>query len=93
MSITDRDRALFEAAAFRNDKIHALHQSGREDATLLHKTLVGKRCVKFGRIFEITSIDYSYDGYITAHGYRILGNGKRGTKIWDIGVITSRSFE
>jgi hypothetical protein len=84
---------LLDAGVVRHDKLNMLHIAGKADAQILTKLLVGRRCKKFAKEFEITSIDYGYDGYITARGYCILGNGRRGTQTWDIGAINTRDFE
>jgi hypothetical protein len=84
---------LLDAGVVRHDKINVLHIAGNADAQVLAKLLIGRRCKKFAKEYEITSINYGYDGYITARGYRILGNGKRGTQTWDIGAINTRAFE
>lgn len=90
--ISGHEIALLEAGRARHASLELLHRAGNADAKLLHR-LVGQRCKKFERDYEITEVRYGYDGYIVARGYRILGNGKRGSKTWDIGPITAKAFE
>lgn len=90
--ISGHERALLEAGVARHSALNMLHRAGGADAKLLQR-LVGQRCKKFNVEYEITSIGYGFDGYITAHGYRIVQSGKRGTKTWDIGPITAKAFE
>jgi hypothetical protein len=92
MIISTHEIALLEAGRARHDSLELLHRSGRDDAEKLQR-LVGQRCKKFNRLYEITYISYGWNGYISARGYRILKGGVRGTKVWDIGPITAKAFE
>jgi hypothetical protein len=83
---------LLDSGKARRDAFEMLHKSGTNDAKLLQR-LVGQRCAKFDRLYEITSISYGWDGFIHARGYRILKGGVRGTKVWDIGPITAKAFD
>lgn len=87
------ERALLEAGKARHDALEMLHRSGSSDAKLLQR-LVGQRCKALGKEYEITSVSYGWNGFITARGYRIVKGGKRGSNgRWDIGAITARNFE
>lgn len=90
--ISGHEITLLEAGKARHDALELLHRAGNADAKLLQR-LVGQRCKKFDKEYEITRISYGFDGYIVARGYRILDKGKRGSKTWDIGPITSEAFK
>jgi hypothetical protein len=90
--ISSHEIALLEAGKARRDTINMLHDSGMNDAKLLQR-LVGQRCKKFDKTYLIADIRYGWDGFIHASGYRILGHGQPGNKVWDIGPITAKAFE
>lgn len=92
MTIDPKDAALLDAGEARAENLSVLHRSGNADARLLQH-LIGRWCVKDDRLYEITAINYGYCGFITAKGYRILDDGKRGSKVWDLGSITSKLFQ
>jgi hypothetical protein len=93
MTIINRHEiALLRAGDGRKQAIEMLHKSGRVDAEQLQR-LVGQRCKFQDRLYEIATVYYTFGGYISAKGYRILDDGKRGTKIWNIGALTPELFE
>jgi len=91
--INEHCEQLLDAGLVRYNAIAGLHRAGRVDAAILAPMLIGLRCKKLNKEYVITRVDYGYNGHITAHGYRILGSGQRGTKTWDIGTIHSGNFE
>lgn len=92
MKLTVHQLLLLQKGVERNRALSVLHRDGSYSATLA-KTLIGKRCKKFDTEYEITDIYYGFDGYVCAHGYKIVTGDKRGRKTWDIGPITPRAFE
>jgi len=89
--LTSMECALLESGVERARNLRVAHSAGEADAKLL-QTLKGRRCTKNDKTYVITGVRYGYDGFITAHGYRILEGGKRGSKQWDIGFITAKHF-
>jgi hypothetical protein len=92
-ALDDDTRKLFDAAIERHRQTAAIKRAVERDAKLIAPKVVGKQVVIRGDRYEIVSVDYSYDGTFRARGYRILGNGKRGSKQWDIGFICATHFD
>lgn len=90
--LNNAEIALLNAGKARHDTFEMLHKAGNADARLLQR-LVGQRCKKFDKVYEITMISYGYAGYIHAHGYRVLVSGKLSHHASHIGAITSASFD
>jgi hypothetical protein len=90
--ITDAQQQHLNDGISRHHAIEQLHRAGNTDAKLL-QGLVGLRCKKFDQEYEITYIGYSYDGYITARGKKLLVTGKFSKYPRDIGPITPGAFD
>jgi hypothetical protein len=85
-------RDIFKAAKERYLLIEKLHRETERDAkTLQH--LIGKQILKGDNRYELTDIRNAWDGTISARGYRIKANGKRGSQVWDIGFISDTYFD
>lgn len=89
--INTHEIALIAAGSARQQAIAMLHRSGFNDAEKLQR-LVGQRCRKDDRLYEIASVDYKHGGFIVAKGYRVE-NGVRSKKAWDIGALTVEMFD
>jgi hypothetical protein len=85
-------RDIFKAARERYLLIEKLHRETERDAKALQH-LIGRQIVKSGTRYELTDIRNAWDGTISARGYRILANGKRGRHVWDINFITDSYFD
>lgn len=86
-------RDTFNGARRRFQDYQKFEAENRRAEDILLPLIKGKRLLKDGKLYEIERIHASYDGAIHGRGYRILGNGKRGTQIWDIGFICERYFD
>lgn len=93
MTLTEEERRLFAVAVKRHELIRHAQAQTETDAKILDARLRGARVKKGGIAYEITEIRNGWDGTISARGWRILANGKRGSQTWDIGFICPTYFD
>lgn len=91
--IDQEARDIFTAALKRRQMIEAAHRETERAAKILRPKLIGKHILKSGKRYEVTEVSNGYNGTLTARGYVIKANGKRGTQIWDIGFICPDYFD
>lgn len=92
-TLDDVTRSMFAKSIDDFQKIERIRKETEAAAKVLAPKLIGKRILKDDKLYEITDIDNGWDGSFRARGYRILGNGKRGSQKWDIGFICARYFD
>lgn len=90
--LTDEQKKIFRDATERRLTMERMRRENQTDAGKLNVMLRGARIRKGSMVYEIADIRSDYSGGFSVRAYRIVANGKRGTKIWDAGALYPTCF-